>query len=87
MTSCCSRDYGSDDVRGDILVKDGHFVGVVIFTTEELCSSWSKYRNIYYSLLFIDGKVDGKPIKTYTFSGESSSKDYTNEYSLVKNEK
>ena len=84
MISCRSGCYSTDDVLGEILVADGHFAGVVLLVEEEGGNGWSNYHRKSYPLLFTDGSVDGQAKKSYSFSGESSSKDVTNDYSLVR---
>lgn len=85
MVSCVSGIYSTSDVLGDILITpDGQFVGVIIKLVDKGGNGWDNYRNVSYALLFTDGRVVGKPKQCYSFSGESSSKESTNEYDLVK---
>ncbi len=84
MISINSGMYSTNDVRGEILVEDGRFVGVVLIITEEGGSNWSSYRNSHYCILYADGRVEGKAESSYSFYGESSSKESTNSYSLKK---
>ena len=85
IVSCTSGMYSSSDVRGDILIdKNNNFVGVILYIVEEGGNGWSNYNRSHYALLFTDGTNYGKAEKSYSFSGESSSKDYTNTYDLVK---
>ena len=87
MVSCVSGMYSSSDVLGDILITpQGEFVGVIIKIVNEGGNGWDNYRNVSYCTLFTDGKVVGKREKSYSFSGASSSKDYSNSYDLVKKE-
>ena len=87
MVSCVSGMYSSNDVLGDILITpQGEFVGVIIKIVNQGGNGWDNYRNVSYCMLFTDGKVVGKREKSYSFSGASSSKDYTNSYDLVKKE-
>ena len=87
MVSCCSGMYSSSDVLGDILIDtDNHFIGVVLKVTQSGGNGWNNYDRTNYAILYTNGKVDGKAEKEYSFSGESSSKEYTNSYSLVKRE-
>ncbi len=85
MTSCVSGSYSTSDVLGDILIsQEGNFVGVIIKLVDQGGNGWDNYRNVSYALLFTDGRVVGKAEKCYSFSGESSSKEYTNSYELIK---
>ena len=84
ILSTSSGCYSSSDILGEILVENGLFVGVVIKITEEGGGGWSSYKNVKYSILYLDGKYDGKPESYYSFSGESSSKESTTTYSLRK---
>ena len=87
IVSCTSGMYSSSDVRGDILIdRDNNFVGVILYIVEEGGNGWSNYNRSHYALLFTDGTTYGKAEKSYCFAGESSSKDYTNSYDLVKKE-
>jgi hypothetical protein len=87
MVSCVSGIYSTSDVLGDILInQQGQFVGVIVKIVNEGGNGWNNYRDVSYALLFTDGRVVGKAEKCYSFSGESSSKERTNSYDLVKRE-
>lgn len=87
MVSCVSGIYSTSDVLGDILInQQGKFVGVIVKIVNEGGNGWNNYRDVSYALLFTDGRVVGKAEKCYSFSGESSSKERTNSYDLVKRE-
>ena len=86
MISASSGWYSTDDVRGDILVAVGHFAGVTLLTENKSASTWSQSHSIEYALLYTDGTVIGKPESSYCFTGESSSKESENSYSLKKKE-
>ena len=87
MTSRTSTEYSTSDIIGDILTDGHHFIGVVLRVTESGGSFWRSYRHQNTAVLYTDGKVDGKPVKSYCFSGESSGSDSTDTYSLVKKDK
>ena len=86
MTSASSSVYSTNGIRGDILVAAGHFVGIALLTKNESSSTWSKSQSIAYALLYTDGNVDGRPESSSCYTGESSSKENENFYSLCKKE-
>ena len=86
MTSISSGCYSSNDVLGDILVIDNEVAGAILYITEEGGNGWSNYNRKEYSLLYTDGKTVGKTTKSYSFSGESSSRYIYDSYSLVERE-
>ena len=87
MISASSGEYSSNDIRGDILVADGHFVGIILRTAGSYSGTWSRSEESMYSLLYTDGRVDGNAKASSSFSGESSSKDSDDYYSLKRKKK
>ena len=86
IISASSGWYSTDDIRGDILVAVGHFVGVTVLTVNETASTWSQDRSIAYALLYTDGTVIGRPESSYSSTTESASKEKELSYSLRKKE-
>ena len=86
MISTKTGCYSTSDILGEILVADGHFVGVVLRLVDESHSTWQSDRRVHYPILLTDGTVIGTPHKSYYFSGESSTKESDNDYSLIKKE-
>jgi len=82
MTSISSPVYSG--FRGDMLVIDGHFAGVVIETERSGGNGWSGNHVRTYGILFTDGTVLGNNQKNESFSGESTSRESSSCYHLKK---
>lgn len=84
MASISSPVYSG--FRGDILVIDGHFAGVVLETGKGGGNGWTGERVGTYCILFADGTVLGSNVISEGFSGESISRYTSDTYTLVKKE-
>ena len=82
LISLSSGMYSTDDARGDVLVIDGRFAGVVVNLEEVGGNGWSNYQRSWYAVLYTDGRISGKNEGHYSFYGESSSKENTYTYTL-----
>ncbi len=85
LISLTSGTYSSDEPRGDILILNGFFQGIVVFVERKGGNGWSNYYDSWYCILYADGRIQGKNVSEYNFSGESSSKE--NEYTYTLKEK
>ena len=67
-----------------IIVKDGHFYGVVIHIERKGGNGWSGFGEGSYCLQFTDGSIIGNNEKYYSFSGEDRIVRESNKYYLKK---
>jgi len=82
MVSLSSGLYSTSDPRGDCLILGGHFAGVVIYVEERGGNGWSNYDRSGYTVLYTDGRIVGNNVSSYSFYGESSSKEDEYTYTL-----
>lgn len=86
LLSLSSPTYSTDAPCVDILVAGGSFMGVILKATNRGGSGWDNYDEWWYVILYADGTILGKNVSSYSFSGESYSKDEETTYTLIKKE-
>ena len=84
LLSMSSMSYYTDEPRVDCLIINKEFVGVVLLIKEEGGNGWNNYSYNKYAILYADGKVVGSNESSYSFHGESSSREVSNHYTLHK---
>ncbi len=84
ITSISSTYYSTDAPQGDIVVVGGVFMGVILAVSSQGGNGWDNYTSSGYTFLGTDGTVVGNKKSTYSYSGETSSKYYEDDYSLIK---
>ena len=77
-----ARDVAS--LASHIIVKDGHFYGVVLCVENTSGNGWNGYSYESNCLLLVDGTIVGKNEKSYHFSGEETETTKENKYYLKK---
>lgn len=84
LTSISSSYYSTDAPQGDLVVIGGVFMGVILAVSSKGGNGWDNYNYSGYTFFGTDGTVLGNKKSEYSYSGETSSKYYEDEYSLVK---
>ncbi len=84
LTSISSMTYSTDAPQGDIVVVGGVFMGVILAVSSQGGNGWDNYSSSGYTFFGTDGTILGNKKSEYSYSGETSSKYYEDDYSLVK---
>ncbi len=84
LLSLSSPVYSTSAPCADIIVSYGSFEGIIIKVTNVGGNGWNNYNEWWYTILYANGTMLGKNKSSYSFSGESSSKDEEKTYTLIK---
>ncbi len=83
LISLSSPMYSTDEPCADIILSGGSFEGVILKATRRGGNGWDNYDEWWYVILYTDGTMLGKNESSYSFHGESSSKDEETTYTLI----
>ena len=83
LLSLSSPTYSTDQPCADIILSGGSFEGVILKASRVGGNGWNNYDESWYVILYTDGTMLGKNQSSYSFHGESSSKEIETTFTLI----